>query len=426
MLLLIFLVSLLLLLLYFWNTIKINVIVLLTVLRGILTPNCFWWRINDLLTDKTGSEIYRQMKDRGEKTVPINIAGTAVRLITDIGLTGEILADSPRTFGAGELKKQFFQPFMPKNVGISNWGEWSKRRHYNEKLLGTPPTGVKHCPARILGSKNPTEDSKNILFTPDVPRNFKQFSHRGKRITFKIVFGKEGSEKDISQIFDLLADANSLNVLWGVNPLGRDRVHQFRQLVFSHLGKEYLDLLVNKEEIISQIPHFLFPLAGLYAVALPRMLLILGNHPHILEKLQNGASDYYWRSLFLELFRLNNPVNSTFRTVNRDAKLDGVHFRKGDQLVIFNNPVMRDPQLFKEPDEFIPERWNERMEWDIRFLSFNTGPQRCPGKELSLLLLTSALREYLKRVNYRVEPNRTLDTRYIDQAINPCTVVINS
>ena len=44
---------------------------------------------------------------------------------------------------------------------------------------------------------------------------------------------------------------------------------------------------------------------------------------------------------------------------------------KNDQLLILNNPILRNKEFFKDSNKFVPERWNKEMEEDYYSISFN-------------------------------------------------------
>jgi hypothetical protein len=195
-----------------------------------------------------------------------------------------------------------------------------------------------------------------------------------------------------------------------------------------YLGNQHHTLLPT-DSVIDQIPHWIFPIAGLFSVHLPRLLVLLINHPEELAKVKKEIEtkkylekDNYIRKCILELFRLNNAVNSTFRglTETFTFKSSGQTFPIGTQFVFFNNPVLRD--LFEEPNKFLPSRWTISLEQTINALMFNQGNQRCPGKELVLSLLTSGLIVYLEMTDYSVQTNIHLDPNFIPYILNPCTI----
>ena len=112
---------------------QIEFMVFIIVMRGILAPNRFWWWISEnTLTDASGLQLYRQIKSHSNKpTTPINFFGNQVELVTDINYIKQILDQSPNIFGVGLLKQDFFKPFMPLNVGVSEGCPWVRRRQFN-------------------------------------------------------------------------------------------------------------------------------------------------------------------------------------------------------------------------------------------------------------------------------------------------------
>jgi cytochrome P450 len=175
-----------------------------------------------------------------------------------------------------------------------------------------------------------------------------------------------------------------------------------------------------------------FPIAGLFSVHLPRLMVVLSNHPDELLKVKNEINqknyltrNNYIRKCILELFRLNNAVNSTFRglTDRFTFKNSSQTFEKGTQFVFFNNPVLRD--LFESPNEFVPSRWNMELENSYTALTFNQGNQKCPGKELVISLLTQALVIYLEMNDFSIQTNIKLDKKFIPYILNPCTIIFN-
>ena len=123
----------------------------------------------------------------------------------------------------------------------------------------------------------------------------------------------------------------------------------------------------------------------------------------------------------METLRLNNPVVTTFRTVEED---NHPRFKKGDQLVILNNPVLRDKKQFTDPDCFRPERWAEPgLEESYYSLMFNQGPQRCPGKELAILLMETSLVEIYRKTGLNFcQSEPIVNVQKVQQMINPYSI----
>lgn len=423
-----FIITILLILIYKnVDNIKVNAIVFMTLRRGIISQNCFWWRINDFFPDSTGFEIYQRLKQR-DRFVKLNILGKQIYLLTQLNDIKELLDFSPNPFGAGVLKKNFFSSFMKKNVGISDSQEWIERRDYNDKVLETDKP---HHMVDIFS------EYINEIFHKDKPKQFSDFTESTRKITSKIIFGTY-TYNDI--IYKIFKQADSiLSATFGINFVNkndlslyenylRGQLHNPQPNTLLYLGHKYHKML-PEQDVIEQIPHWIFPIAGLFSVHLPRLLVLLLNHKEEFELVKREivskkylVKDNYIRKCILELFRLNNAVNSTFRGLLEPYQFSnsGKVFEKNTEFVFFNNPVLRD--LFEFPNQFVPSRWNEQLEEEYRALMFNQANQRCPGKELVISLLQAGCVSYLELCKFNLKTNIKLDTNYIPYLINPCTI----
>ena len=395
-----------------WYTIKTNWIVFTTVMRGILTTRCTWWTITNRTTsDVTGVNVYRKLK-QNHKVYKMNIMGRTIHIVMDEQFIKAILDQSPQVFGVGAFKYDFFKSFMRLNVGVSEGCPWKRRRVFNEFVLDRYRF-PRHTIAQILSNNFPT--------------TFQEFRVCGKLLSSKVVFGT----LDVYEpIYKLFAQANSIrSVLTGHDTIPVELKAQYKTYLNYFLDNpipgSMIDLCLrsptrlSREEIIDQIPHWIFPITGVVTNGLPRLVLMLLNTPRTLSKVHDTV---YLRHCILEMFRLNNPVNSTFRSSLQEYAFDPQHiYPAGTQFLIINNPVMRDPEIFPRPNEFIPERWTPALENSYYSLMFNQGPQKCPGKEFVIDFLAKTTQVYLSsRTITGFEPK--LDSSNIPQMINPCVV----
>ena len=119
-------------------------------------------------------------------------------------------------------------------------------------------------------------------------------------------------------------------------------------------------------------------------------------------------------------------IGTTFRTLEKDYTFDNKHsFKKGTQFIILNNPVLREKEFYKHPNKFIPSRWTPEMEKSNYAISFNQGPQRCPGKELAIYLVQNFIYNLIKIKNIGKSTtiiSNKINTNNIPQVINPCDI----
>jgi hypothetical protein len=409
------------------DNIKVNAIVFMTLKRGIISQNCFWWRINDFFSDSTGYEIYQRLKQR-ERFVKLNILGKEIYLLTKLDDIKELLDLSPNPFAAGVLKRNFFSSFMKRNVGISDGQQWIDRREYNDKVLETDK------PHFMIDSFT---EYINEIFYKETPKNFSEFSESTRKITSKIIFGTYDYNDIVYKVFkqaDSIVSATlDINT---VNKTDLSLYENYLQVQLQNPQKNTLLYLGHKhhkmlpiQDVIEQIPHWIFPIAGLFSVHLPRLLVLLVNHKEEFEIVKREilnkrylVKDNYIRKCILELFRLNNAVNSTFRGLIEPYQFSNSDkvFEKNTEFVFFNNPLLRD--LFERQNEFVPSRWTEELENDYRALMFNQANQRCPGKELVMSLLQAGCVSYLQLCNFNLKTNIELDKNNIPYLINPCSI----
>ena len=428
-----------------YDQIKIHILNTVIVSRGIISPNCFWYKISDLiLYDGAGVELYNKYKNKYGDFALTTMFNEKIYLVTNKEYIKTILDDSPDIFSVGNLKKKFFDSFMGKNVGVSTGCPWKKRRYINEYALNTDML-------HIYSSKYNDDLRNNLIQLKDKNvYTYDDFVNLGKLMASEIVFN---TKKVDDNVFNLFKEANNIDVFssnkFSINQKVYDNYinvlkYYIRNPNDKSLVKLLLDVTNNEDEIIHQIPHFIFPIVGLYVTTVPRLLVLLFNHKPVLDKLvkeinsidDDGASTdskaiyklSYLRKCILETLRLNNPVITTFRTLTQDFSFDNKYnFKKGTQFIILNNPVLREKEFYIEPNKFIPSRWTPEMEKSYYAISFNQGPQRCPGKELAIYLVQSFIYNFIKIKN--ISSTSSFKTKYIDtdnipQIINPCTIEI--
>ena len=377
--------------------------VFITVQRGIVSQNYWWWRVSDALNIGSGvKSLYRPIT---KKIVPKHIMGYPVNVVTDIGFITQILKGSPNVFGVGGFKKAFFKSFMPLNVGVSTGCPWKRRRALNERVLNV---GLK---ANITG-----------VLDKHQPRTFDEFQNAAKLIAMKVVFGLDQVH---APTFKVLEASNNVLVMLGwMRGPNTDEMTQFikRQLA-SPRPNSLVSLVpctggLSVDELVQQVPHWVFPITGLCSTHLLRLVHIISSSPRIIRKLRaNDFDKTYLRMCVLELFRVNNAVNSTFRTLLTDYSFDPEHhYKKGTQFLISNPGVLRNPSFFPNPSAYIPERWTADMEHSFHALMYNQGPQKCPGKELSISILSTCAEHLL---HMGCTTTTAIDINHIPETVNP-------
>ncbi|KAF7818983.1 3,9-dihydroxypterocarpan 6A-monooxygenase [Senna tora] len=146
------------------------------------------------------------------------------------------------------------------------------------------------------------------------------------------------------------------------------------------------------------------------SVALQWAIAEIINHPEVLKKLraeidsivgtsrlvtESDVPDLmYLQAVVKEVLRLHPPAPFALRQSAQDCNVNGYDV-KGESRTLLNvYAIMRDPQAWVNPEEFIPERFLDEINGgngigsqDFRYIPFGSGRRGCPGASLALSVI---------------------------------------
>lgn len=119
----------------------------------------------------------------------------------------------------------------------------------------------------------------------------------------------------------------------------------------------------------------------------------------------------YLNGVVQETLRLYPPAVITARKVMRDLEFDGRRLRAGRMLIISPYVTHRLPELWPDPLQFRPTRWDPaapdyRKAAPHEFLPFSGGTHRCIGSVFATTEMTVMLARLLARTALRLPPQR--------------------
>ncbi|KAM4527745.1 putative cytochrome P450 120 [Odontesthes bonariensis] len=159
----------------------------------------------------------------------------------------------------------------------------------------------------------------------------------------------------------------------------------------------------------SAAQHLLLFISALIPKALASLLTsftlaLSGNEQEETRRQAMEDPDYLHRVL-LEVQRLWPPFIGGRRIADQDSTLAGFHVPKGYGAIYISHAVHRDPEVFQQPDSFLPERWSGRNAGQEHFLcSFGNGPRSCIGVKLTNVFLKEACMYLLKHYDWWLDP----------------------
>ena len=139
------------------------------------------------------------------------------------------------------------------------------------------------------------------------------------------------------------------------------------------------------------------------AATLSWTLHLLSQHPKVQQKLADelsGAEAWkqkcklaYLDAVIKESMRLYPVAPFVVRKLEHDVTIPGVRLPKGAIACIWIYSLHRNPDIWNQPDEFIPERWFTATPKQA-YMPFAAGPRNCVGQPLANV----AVRLFLARL----------------------------
>lgn len=100
-----------------------------------------------------------------------------------------------------------------------------------------------------------------------------------------------------------------------------------------------------------------------------------------------------------------------FREAKSDVNINGYTIPKGWKVLVWFRSVHLDPEIYPNPKEFNPYRWNKEHKAG-EFLPFGAGTRLCPGNDLAKMEIAVFLHYFI--LNYRLEQlNPKCPVRYL-------------
>jgi len=160
------------------------------------------------------------------------------------------------------------------------------------------------------------------------------------------------------------------------------------------------------------------------AVALVWTLFLLIQHPRVMAALVDelagvlggsapGAQDLD-RLVLLdhairESMRILPPVPFTIRVATRTTELNGSPVPQGSRVICSHYLTHHSPQLYAEPQRFLPERWESIHPGPYEYMPFSAGPRMCIGVPFAIMTLKISVAMILQRFRLQIVDGARID-----------------
>jgi cytochrome P450 family 135 len=368
-------------------------------------------------------------------------------MVSDPELVKQVFTGDPKVFHAGE-GNQILRPVLGDNSVLV----LDEKKHIGQRKLLLPPFHGERMQA--YGEKMTEIAAREIESWPTgVPYKLRP---RMQAITLEIiietVFGVHEGER-MEPLREALRDFLDLTtnprILLPVLAIGPDRIVHTRAFrrrvdpVNRLIAEEIADRraaedLAEREDVLSmlvaarhedgspmsdaEIRDELLTLlvAGheTTATALSWAMERLVRHPEKLERLRDeveAGEDAYLTATIQETLRLRPVIVIVVRKLTEPVELGGYELPAGASVTPCIHLVHRDPQVYPEPERFLPERFLDSPPGTYTWIPFGGGVRRCLGAAFAQFEMAVVLRELVRRRELR--PARPGPERSLRRAI---------
>ena len=172
---------------------------------------------------------------------------------------------------------------------------------------------------------------------------------------------------------------------------------------------------MRDEDILHELITIVLAGSETTATALSWALYDLGSNPAALKKLRDEldalgptpdpelmAKAPYLTAVCNETLRLHTLLPEVARVLVSPLEVSGYQFKAGEWVGVSIMAIHHDPEIYPEPERFIPERFIGRTYSPFEFLPFGGGHRRCLGSGLSDFEMRIALAEIV--THWEFEP----------------------
>jgi cytochrome P450 len=350
-------------------------------------------------------------------------------VLSDPELVKQVFTGDPRVFHAGE-GNQILRPFLGDNSVLV----LDEKKHIAQRKLLLPPFHGERMQA--YGEKMSEIAGREIESWPTgTPYKLRP---RMQAITLEIiietVFGVHAGERmdalrsALRDFLDLTTNPRLLLPALTIGPDRMTRTRAFRRRVEpvdKLIAEEIADRraaedLAEREDVLSMLllarhedgspmsdaevrDELLTLLVAGHettATALSWAMERLTRHPEKLERLRaevEAGEEAYLTATIQETLRLRPVIVVVLRRLTEPVELGGYELPAGVSVAPCIHLIHRDPEIYPEPERFLPERFLDDPPGTYTWIPFGGGVRRCLGAAFAQFEMAVVLRELVRR-----------------------------
>ncbi|MDX6609218.1 MAG: cytochrome family [Solirubrobacterales bacterium] len=379
-------------------------------------------------------------------TIRIAYEGTWV-MLADPAAIKQVFTGDPKVFHAGE-GNQILAPVLGKNSVLV----LDEKPHMSQRKLLLPPFHG----ARMQGYERTMSEiaEREIEGWPTgTPYKLRpRMQAMTLEIILQTVFGVRGGERigalraALREFLDLTTNPQLLLPLLLVGPnrarkFGpfRRRIERVDELIYREIAErrragdlterdDVLSMMIgathedvspmSDEEMRDELVTLLVAGHETTATSLAWAVERLTRNPEKLERLRaevlEGREEYLTATI-QETLRLRPVISIVLRKLTESVEIGGYELPAGVSVAPCIYLVHRNPEIYPEPERFLPERFLENPPGTYSWIPFGGGVRRCLGASFAQFEMAVVLKELIKR--HQIRPANPRPERIFRRAI---------
>jgi cytochrome P450 len=381
-------------------------------------------------------------------TIRVAYEGTWV-MLADPEAIKQVFTGDPRVFHAGE-GNEILAPLLGRNSLLV----LDEKRHMSQRKLLLPPFHGE----RMQGYGETMREiaAREIESWPTgTPHKLRpRMQALTLEIILRTVFGmREGEGGRLAELRDALREFLDLTTnprfllpLFLVGPKRvrgvaayRRRIDRVDELIYGEIAErrragdveerdDVLSMLVGAhhedgspmrdEEMRDELLTLLVAGHETTATSLSWAVERLARHPEKLERLRSEVSDgadEYLTATIQETLRLRPVISIVLRRLTEPVEIGGYELPAGVSVAPCVYLAHRNPEVYPEPDRFLPERFLDNPPGTYTWIPFGGGVRRCLGASFAQFEMAVVLEELVKR--HAIRPANPKSERVFRRAI---------
>lgn len=224
--------------------------------------------------------------------------------------------------------------------------------------------------------------------------------------------------------------------------LRKDSDEQYDDLLDMLLESRYEDgTAMDEEQLIDEILILFVAGHETTSNALSFSLQLLANHPQLQQKvseevlrtkddsgsmMESLGKLAYTKQCIEEAMRLYPPVYFADRFAKEDDTYDNFLFEKGSTILVSFFEIHRNPDFWKNPEEFNPDRFAPEVDkktYADHYYPFGAGPRMCIGNNFAMYEMILTLQKVFSKYQITTSEN-TIEYKPLI-TLKPCNARIS-